>query len=133
MKVSRVLVLIKSTARELAVHLKPGIVKKVHMDGKPVEDSVVRNVGTYCFIFFMITIVSILLVSLDNKGWEETISSVLACFNNIGPGIGENGTMGNYSTFSLFSKLVLTVDMLVGRLEIYPILALFSSHTWRTF
>ena len=78
-------------------------------------------------------VISILLVSLDGKEWIDTISAVLATFNNVGPGFGINGTMGNYHEYSTFSKIVLSADMLIGRLEIYPILALFKRDTWRKF
>lgn len=132
-KISRLVIMTKSFAREMEVHLKPGLVKKIHIDKKPVEEIVVRRTGTYCCIFFAIMIISILLVAATGKPWMESISSVFACFNNVGPGVGENGTMGNYAGFSIFSKLVLSADMLIGRLEIYPILSLFVRDSWRKF
>lgn len=132
-KISRIVIMIKSFLREMQVHLRPGLIKKIHVDGKPLDEIVVRRTNTYCFAFTLITIISILFVALNNKGWMESISSVFACFNNVGPGIGENGTMGNYANFSVLSKLVLSADMLIGRLEIYPVLALFSRNSWRKF
>ena len=73
---------------------------------------------------------SILLISLDEFPLESNLSAVFACFNNIGPGLGVVGPMSNYDCYSDFSKIVLTVDMLLGRLEIFPLLALFSRDTW---
>ena len=93
----------------------------------------VRGVGTYTFIYMAITILSILLISIEGKDWATTMTSVIATFNNIGPGLGEVGTVGNYADFSNFSKLVLSADMLIGRLEIFPILLLFRRSTWRKF
>lgn len=132
-KVSRIIIMLKAFNKEMAVHLRPEIVKKIHMDGKPLDDTVVRNIGTYCFLGCFLMIISILLVSIDGKDWIDTISAVVATFNNVGPGFGINGTMGNYHEYSSFSKLVLSANMLIGRLEIYPILALFRKSTWKRF
>ncbi|MDO4960279.1 MAG: TrkH family potassium uptake protein [Eubacteriales bacterium] len=132
-KISRLLLMWKAALRDLAIQLHPGIVKKVHIDGKPVEEKVIRLTGIYTFLYSMIMIISVMLISLDKMDWSSTITSVIATFNNIGPGIGVNGTCGNYSEFSNFSKLILSADMLIGRLEIFPILALFRKETWRKF
>lgn len=132
-KVSRIIIMLKAFNKEMAVHMRPELVKKIHMDGKTLDDTVVRNTGTYCFLGCFLMIFSILLVSIDGKDWIDTISAVAATFNNVGPGFGINGTMGNYHDYSSFSKLVLSANMLIGRLEIYPILALFRKSTWRRF
>ncbi len=132
-KISRILLMARSFSRDAATHMRPDIVKKVHMDGKAVEENVVRGVGTYTFIYMAITILSVLLISIEGKDWATTMTSVIATFNNIGPGLGEVGTVGNYADFSNFSKLVLSADMLIGRLEIFPILLLFRRSTWRKF
>jgi len=133
LKVSRVLILFKSFTRECQKILHPAAVKRVHMDGKTVEENVIYSTGIYFFIYVVIILGSILLVSLDDFGWEETVSSVIATFNNIGPGFGAVGSMGSFACMSPFSKLVLSADMLIGRLEIFPILLLFSRRTWRKF
>lgn len=133
LKVSRVLILAKSFGRECQKILHPAAVKRVHMDGKTVEENVIYSTGVYFFIYVVIILGSILLVSLDGFGWEETVSSVIATFNNIGPGFGIVGSMGSFACMSTFSKLVLSADMLIGRLEIFPILLLFSRRTWRKF
>ncbi len=133
LKISRINIMLKAFNRDMSVHLRPEQVKKIHIDGKPVEDSVVRNTGTFCFLWGFFIIISMLLISIDGKEWDATLTSVISAFGNVGPGIGENGSMGNYSGFSNFSKLVLSADMLIGRLELYPILALFRKSTWNRF
>ena len=130
-KVSRVLMMLKAYKRELAVALHPNIVKKVHMDGKAADEIVLRNTGVYIFIYFVIFTVSVLIVSLDGFDWLTTFTSVAATYNNIGPGFGVVGTMGNFSSLSDLSKWVLSLDMLIGRLEIFPIMLLFVKNTWR--
>ena len=132
-KVSRVLMMLKAYKRELAVALHPNIVKKVHMDGKAADGIVLRNTGVYIFIYFVIFTVSVLIVSLDGFDWLTTFTSVAATYNNIGPGFGVVGTMGNFSSLSDLSKWVLSLDMLIGRLEIFPIMLLFVKNTWRKF
>ena len=74
---------------------------------------------------------SILLVSIENKDIATTVTSVIATMNNIGPGLGSVGPTGNFADFSVLSKIVMSIDMLVGRLEIYPILILFSPYVWK--
>ena len=82
-------------------------------------------------MYVILLISSILLVSLDAYSSDTTVGAVFSCLGNVGPGLGEVGPAGNYSIFSWFSTLVLTLDMLAGRLEIFPILILFSPTTWR--
>ena len=132
-KISRLLIMIKATCRDISVQLHPDMIKKVHIDGKVVEEKVIRAVGVYTFAYFMVVMISTLLLSIDGKDWGSTFTAVMATFNNIGPGIGSNGSFGNYSEFSNFGKLVMSADMLIGRLEIFPILALFSRQAWRRF
>ena len=133
LKVSRVLLLARSYKREIAIALHPNIVKKVHMDGKPVEESVIQNTGAYLFIYLVIFCISVLIVAMDGESWVTTFTAVAATYNNIGPGFDVVGTMGNYSSLSDLSKVVLSLDMLIGRLEIFPIMLLFSGATWRKF
>lgn len=133
LKVSRLVLLARGFGRELAALLHPGLVRRVHMDGRPVEEAVMRSTGMYFFIYTFIFALSLLLISLDRMDWTSNYTAVAATFNNIGPGLGLVGTTGNYAAFSDFSKLVLTADMLIGRLEIFPILLLLSPDTWRKF
>ena len=132
-KVSRLLIMAKAYKRELAVALHPNIIKKVHMDGKAMDENVLRNTGAYLFIYFVIFTASVLIVSLDGFDWLTTFTSVASTYNNIGPGFGVVGTMGNFSELSDLSKWVLSLDMLIGRLEIFPIMLLFTKNTWRRF
>ena len=133
LKVSRVLILFKSFTRECQKIMHPAAVKRVHMDGRTVEENVIWSTGTYFFIYIVMMLFSILLISANGFGWDETVSSVIATFNNIGPGFGAVGSMGSFAGLSRFSKLVLSADMLIGRLEIFPILLLFFRRTWRKF
>lgn len=130
-KVSRALIAWKSTRSEMQKLLHPRSVKVMKLDGKVLDDSVVRGVNVFLVSYALITILSMLLVSIDNYSSETTISSVLACIGNIGPGLHLVGPTGNYGMFSFFSKLILSLDMLLGRLEVFPILLLFSPAVWR--
>lgn len=132
-KISRLLIMSKAFMRDIAVQLHPDMVRKVHIDGKVVEEDVIRAVGVYTYVYIVIVVVSVLLMSIEGKDMMSTFSAVMATFNNTGPGIGINGSFGSYAPFSDFGKLVLSADMLIGRLEIFPILALFSRDAWRKF
>ena len=99
--------------------------------GKVVSSDVVHSVNGYFAAYIALIALSTLCLSLDNFNFETTFSAVVACFNNIGPGFDMVGAAGNYSAFSDFGKLVLCADMLLGRLEIFPILLLFSPSLWR--
>ena len=100
----------------------PQKVDAITMDGKIVDDELVHQITAYFCCFMVITFTCILIVSLDNLDFETTISSVFACIGNIGPGYGLCGATGNFACFSYLSKIVLSIAMLVGRLEIYPII-----------
>ena len=130
-KVSRVVILWKALKSQMQIMLHPHAIKPVRLDGKILGDEVVR--GTYAFIatYAAIFIVSMLVVSLDNSSSETTATAVLACINNIGPGLDMVGPIGNYAFFSPLSKFVLSMDMLLGRLEIFPMLLLFAPSVWR--
>ena len=130
-KVARLLILIKSAARDIRSLLSPRTVKVAKMDGKVLDDQVIRSVDVYMICYFLIFGFSMLFISVDNFSMTTTISAVASCLNNIGPGLDIVGPVGNFSQFSDFSKLVLTADMLIGRLEIFPILFLFAPSVWR--
>lgn len=132
-KITRIIIMCKTTIREMTVYLRPEQVKKVHMDGKPLDESVIRTTGIFFFLYIIIFMFSTLIVSMDGQSWDSTISAVVAAFGNIGPGFGINGSFGCYNAYSPLSKIVLTFDMLCGRLEIYPILVLFRASTWKKF
>lgn len=130
-KVSRLLLLLKSMKLEFKKFFSPRSVLAVHMDGKPTGDRTIRGVGLFMTAYLLITAFSILLVSTNNFGIETSLSAVLACINNIGPGLGMVGPMSCYDVFGAGAKLILCVDMLLGRLEILPLLMLFAPSVWR--
>lgn len=130
-KVSRILLLAKSARRSIAQTLRPNSVKLIHMDGDLVEDETVSGVRSFLVIYCLIAVFSVLIVSLDNFSFDTNFTAVMACLNNIGPGLGAVGPAGNFADLSLLSKLVLTINMLLGRLELYPIIILFSPSAWK--
>lgn len=126
MKVSRIMIIIKTGIKELKYIVSPRAVATVKMDGKPVEKDVVRGASNYLILFIMLMCISLLLITLDNFTIEESASAVITCMNNIGFGVGAFGPAGNLGGLSSFSKIVLCFDMLLGRLEIYPLIMLFA-------
>ena len=111
--------------------MHPNQVQIVRSNGHVIHEKVLDGTSAFLAAYVVIVIASFLLVSLDGFSLTTNFSAVLACFNNIGPGLDAVGPMCNYSIFSPLSKLVLIVDMLAGRLEIFPILVLLSRNTWR--
>ncbi|MCI7813148.1 MAG: TrkH family potassium uptake protein [Lachnospiraceae bacterium] len=132
-KVSRLLILFKTVKKELHQFLHPRNVTKVKIDGKTVEHEVVRQTNVFLVAYVMIFAISVLLISIDEKDLITNFTAVAATFNNIGPGLELVGPASNFSIFSNPVKMVLTFDMLAGRLEIFPMLLLFVRDTWRKF
>ena len=130
-KVARVLLLFKSLRRNIRQVMHPNRVQVVRNNGAVVEEQVLENTHAYLAAYVVIFIVSVLLISIDGFSTTTNISAVLACFNNIGPGLEAVGPTCNFAGFSVFSKLVLSLDMLAGRLEVFPMLVLLSRATWR--
>jgi len=130
-KVARVLLIFKSLRRNIRQVLHPRKVQIVRSNGQAVEERILDNTNAYLAAYVIIIIVSFLLISLDNFSTGTNLSAVLACFNNIGPGLEAVGPTCNFSGFSDFSKIVLILDMLAGRLEIFPVLVLITRSTWR--
>ncbi len=130
-KVSRVLLLVKHLGCQMRKMINPRKVSIVRMNGRRVEDSVMVGTTAYLTAYIIIIMVSILIVSFDGKGIVTTLSAVIATFNNIGPGLDVVGPTGNFSSFSDLSKFVMSFDMLLGRLEIFPILFMLSPGVWR--
>ena len=131
LKVIRVTTLYKSAAREVKRIIHPRAVSVVHINKEPVQEKSLASVQHFFMIYILVVIVATLIVSLDNMGLETTFSGVVAMLSNIGPGFGLVGPTSNYSGFSILSKLVLSVCMIIGRLEILPILMLFIPSTWK--
>ena len=130
-KVSRIVIVAKAAAFEVRKLLHPRSVKVLTVDGKPVNQDTVRGVYSYLVVYVAVTTVSVLLVSLDNFDLVTTLTAVEATINNIGPGLGLVGPAGNFAFFSPLSKVVLIMDMLFGRLELFPVLILLMPSTWR--
>jgi len=105
-------------------------VETVRVSGRKVDEAVLHNTNIYLVAYALILAVSFLLVSLDNFSVTTNFSAVIACFNNIGPGFEAVGPTCNFGGFGVLSKIVLAVDMLAGRLEIFPVLVLLSRSTW---
>ena len=132
-KVGRLLLVFKSLRRNIHRVMNPKKVEVVRLGSRPVSETVLDNTNAYMAAYVVIIVLSYLVISVDGfvDSVETGLSAVLACFNNIGPGLGLVGPSGNYAGFSDFSKVILSVDMLAGRLEIFPILILFSRGTWK--
>ena len=130
-KLARVLLIIKSLRRNIRQVLSPNKVQVVRNNGRAVDEKILDNTNAYLAAYVIIFIASFLIISLDGMTTGTNVSAVLATLNNIGPGIEQVGPMCNFADYSALSKLVLTVDMLVGRLEIFPMLVLLSRSTWR--
>ncbi|MBQ8647356.1 MAG: TrkH family potassium uptake protein [Oscillospiraceae bacterium] len=131
LKMARVLLLMKNLHRSVRRSLHPNTVRVVKVNGEPVSEWVLSNANAYVTAYCVMLMGSYLLVSLDGFSIEANISAVFSCFNNIGPGFAEVGPTLSFAGYSAFSKIILTLDMLFGRLEIFPMLVLFSRHTWK--
>ena len=132
-KVSRFIILIKSTGKELSSYLHPRQVKSIRMDGKSIDPEVVRNINVFMIVYLLIFAVSLLVLACDGTDLITNFTAVAATFNNIGPGLELVGPSANFGLFSNPAKLVLIFDMLAGRLEIFPLLLLFVPDIWRKF
>lgn len=130
-KVSRIVMLSKQATREVGGIVHPKLVKKVTMDKRVVEHEVVRSLNAFFTAYVLIFVVSLLLISLEGYDLVTNFTSVAATINNVGPGLSLVGPTGSFAFFSDFSKIVYIFDMLAGRLEIFPMLILFSPSTWR--
>lgn len=131
MKVSRIVVYMKSIKREMAALIHPRSVKVMKLEEKAVDSAMLRSIFSFLSAYLVIFVVSLLIVTLDGFDLETNFSAVAATFNNIGPGLGGVGPTSNFAGYSVLSKLVLSLDMLIGRLEIFPILLLFAPNTWK--
>lgn len=130
-KVSRFVIMFKALKREALRILHPQAIRLIKLDRIPVQEDVIRGTGIFMVVFFGITAVSTLLISINGFDMKTSASAVVACINNIGPGLGMVSPVGNYESFSPLSKIVLMLNMMIGRLEVYPILLLLSPAIWR--
>lgn len=130
-KVSRFVVLFKTVIKELNSYIHPKSIKKIKIDGKPVEHEVVRSINVYFITFMIIFTLSVFALSFEGKDLVTNFTAVTATINNIGPGLELVGPTQNFSIFTPFSKFILMFDMLAGRLELFPLLILFHPAAWR--
>lgn len=130
LKISRVMILMKNIRRQLRHMLHPRSVGTLRMEGKPLDEETVSGVSAYFALCMVCMAAVFLLISFEPFGTESNLTAAVACFNNIGPGLGAVGPAGNYAAYSAFSKYVLSAAMLLGRLEIYPLLLVCSPSAW---
>ena len=130
MKISRVMILVKSTFKKIKNMISPRKVETIYIDKKPVSENVVEASQTYFIVYMFVLIICALLISIDNFDLLTNITASLACISNIGPGLNMVGPYGSYSEFSNFSKFILSLEMIAGRLELFPMLILFNPKTW---
>ena len=131
LKLSRVIIAVKNMFRSVKKTIRPRSVNVVRLDGEALPDTTLHATASYISIYFAFIILTTLLISLDGFSTETNISAAIACINNIGPGFDTVGATGNYAAFSPFSKIILTANMMFGRLEFMPMLILFAPSTWK--
>ncbi len=130
-KISRIIVLVKLLFREIKTVLHPKQIKKITVDGAVIERDVVRSIYGFLFCYIAIFVSALFLISLDGKDLVTNFTAISATLGNVGPGLSLVGPTGNYSHFSMLSKLVMTFCMLAGRLELFPMMILFMPSTWK--
>jgi len=130
-KVSRILILFKSIVKEIKVLAHPKSTIKVKMNGRIVEHETIRGVNMFFAAYMLIFLTILIIISVDNLDFTTNFTAVVATLSNIGPGLSAVGPTCNFSVYSYLPKIVLTLAMIIGRLEIFPILVLFSRHTWK--
>ncbi len=130
-KVIRVQLLLKSMARDIRRTVHPKSVNTIKLDGHTVSENILSGVQGFFFAYFFILILSTIIISFDGFSFETNVTAVIATLSNIGPGLDVVGPIGNYAGFSNLSKIVLSLCMLIGRLEIFPILMLFDPDAWK--
>lgn len=130
-KVSRILIYLKTVKKEIAQLCHPRNVKVIKIDGKPLAHNVLRSANIFFIVYMVIFVISTLLISIDEFDLVTNFTAVASALGNIGPGLSLVGPTRNFDLFSPFSKYVLMFDMLAGRLEIFPMLVLLSPYTWK--
>ena len=131
LKVSRLIILVKTIFKELASYTHPKSIVKIKMDDKPIEHEVVRSANVYFITYMIIFVVSVFCLTFENIDLVSVFTAIAATFNNIGPGLELVGPTANFGHFNDFSKLVMIFDMLAGRLELFPLLMLFHPELWK--
>ena len=131
MKISRIVIILKSSFSRIRNMTSPRKVSTVRFNGEPISKETINGVYTFVILYAIIIITGALLVSVDGADITTNFTASLACISNIGPGLGQVGPYGSYEFFSGFSKFVLSIEMIAGRLELFPILILFNPKTWK--
>ena len=131
MKISRMVLLVKGLRRELSRIVHPNRVSVITIDGQPVDERAITSAQAFQTAYLLILMAGTLVVSLDVLDFTESFVTTLTCISNVGPSLGALGPTANFSPLSPFSKLVLSLIMLMGRLELMPLLVLLSPSTWR--
>lgn len=130
-KVSRMIILFKGMAKELQTMVQPRQIKKIKMDSRMIDHETVRSVNVYMVAYLMIFAISLVFISFDNHDLITNFTAVTAAINNVGPGLDLVGPTSNFGFFAMQSKIILIFDMLAGRLELFPMLLLFTPATWK--
>ncbi len=130
-KVSRIVIMVKTGFKEIRNYSNPREVRSIHFDRQPIDRTVITGISLYFVVYMLLFALSLLIVSLDNHDFTTSFTAVASCFNNIGPGLSRVGPAANFSCMSKLSEYVLSMDMLLGRLEIFPILVLLSPKSWK--
>lgn len=133
MKVSRILILLKSIRNELSLMIHPRLVRKIKLDNHSLTAETLRSTNVYISVYFIILFASVLLISVDGFGFTTNFTAVAATLNNIGPGLEMVGPTQNFSIFTPLSKCILIFDMLAGRLELFPMLIIFVPSCWKKY
>ncbi|MDD4388624.1 MAG: TrkH family potassium uptake protein [Bacilli bacterium] len=131
LKISRVIIYIKMIVKEIKYSIHPRQMTAVTFDKKPVDESILKGISHFLIAYISILLIGMLILSLDGYSFTTNFTAVVTCFSNCGPGLDAVGPVENYSSFSVLSKLVLTFVMLAGRLEIFPMLILFTPRMWK--
>lgn len=130
-KISRFQILLKTIRKEMNSYLHPKSIKKIKMDGKPIEHEVVRATNVFLITFVMLFAFSVFILSFEETDLLTNFTAIAATINNIGPGLNQVGPTCNFGSFSVLSKFVMMFDMLAGRLELFPMLLLFYPPLWK--
>ena len=130
-KVVRILVLFRNAKRAIYKAINPRSVKLVYLDGEILEEDTVTAVSNYFLLYFLTLAIATFLVTVDGFSMETNFTAAVSCLSNVGPGMDAVGATMNYNGFSAFSKIILSITMLVGRLEIYPMLVLVFPQVWK--
>ena len=131
LKISRIMILAKNIVREIKHMIRPRSVNVVRVDGEVVPDETLRSATGYLTVYIIVTILTMLIISIDNFSMETNLTAAISCVNNIGPALGEFGAFGNFAPYSNLSTFILSFAMLFGRLELVPMLVLFSPYAWK--